>query len=193
MSKQVYRSGTSIGANIAESKNAQSKADFISKLTIALKEADETQYWLELLYDSDTISIEEFKSEKEPLWWVEFSEWEDPKTTDMFTKDNICLYLNPYYEGCPAPSMDASGGSIKNLDLLVDILAQTYLLIFNRLTDDDLRATKQNIGLTSNSICSILNQFIESCNETELDWGSSERLLKTLQINIRKMLTRGDE
>ena len=46
----------------AESKNAQSKADFISKLTIALKEADETQYWLELLYDSDTISIEEFKS-----------------------------------------------------------------------------------------------------------------------------------
>ena len=137
--------------------------------------------------------IEEFKSEKEPLWWVEFSEWEDPKTTDMFTKDNICLYLNPYYEGCPAPSMDASGGSIKNLDLLVDILAQTYLLIFNRLTDDDLRATKLNIGLTSNSICSILYQFIESCNETELDWGSSERLLKTLQINIRKMLTRGDE
>ena len=137
--------------------------------------------------------IEEFKSEKEPLWWVEFSEWEDPKTTDMFTKDNICLYLNPYYDGCPTPSMDATGGSIKNIDLLIDILAQTYLLIFERLSDDDLRATKLNIGLTSNSICSILNQFIESCNEVELDWGSSERLLKTLQINIRSMLTRGDE
>ena len=137
--------------------------------------------------------IEEFKSEKEPLWWVEFSEWEDPKTTDMFTKDNICLYLNPYYDGCPTPSMDATGGSIKNIDLLIDILAQTYLLIFERLSDDDLRATKLNIGLTSNSICSILNQFIESCNEVELDWGSSERLLKTLQINIRSMLTRGGE
>lgn len=137
--------------------------------------------------------IEEYKSDKEPLWWVEFSEWEDPKTTDMFTKDNICLFLNPYYDDCPSPSMDSSGGSIKNVDLLIDILAQTYLLIFERLSDDDLRATRLNIGLTSNSICSILNQFIENCNEVELDWGSPERLLKTLQINIRAMLIRGDE
>lgn len=137
--------------------------------------------------------IEEYKSEKEPLWWVEFSEWEDPKTSDMFTKDNICLYLNPYYEGCPSPSMDASGGSIKNIDLLIDILAQTYLLIFERLSEDELRATKQNIDLTNNSICSILHQFIESCNEVELDWGAPERLLKTLQVNIRKMLTKEDE
>ena len=137
--------------------------------------------------------IEEYKSDKEPLWWVEFSEWEDPKTTDMFTKDNICLYLNPYYDSCPSPSMDRSGGSIKNVDILIDILAQTYLLIFGRLSDDDLRATRLNIGLTSNSICSILNQFIESCNEVELDWGSPERLLKTLQINIRSMLIREDE
>ena len=44
MSKQIYRSGTSIGANIAESTNAQSEADFISKLSIALKEANETEY-----------------------------------------------------------------------------------------------------------------------------------------------------
>ena len=45
-----------LGANIAESKNAQSTADFISKLSISLKEADETEYWLELLKDSDTIT-----------------------------------------------------------------------------------------------------------------------------------------
>ena len=56
MSKQLCRSGTSIGANIAESKNAQSTADFISKLSISLK------YWLELLKDSDTITQEEFDS-----------------------------------------------------------------------------------------------------------------------------------
>ena len=49
MSKQLLRSGTSIGANIAESEHAQSKADFISKLYIALKEANETKYWLSLL------------------------------------------------------------------------------------------------------------------------------------------------
>ena len=62
MSKQVYRSGTSIGANIAESKTAQSDADFISKLSIALKEANETKYWLVLLHESETISDEEYKS-----------------------------------------------------------------------------------------------------------------------------------
>lgn len=62
MSKQVYRSGTSIGANIAESKTAQSDADFISKLSIALKEANETKYWLVLLHESKNISDEEYKS-----------------------------------------------------------------------------------------------------------------------------------
>ena len=67
MSKQVYRAGTSIGANIAESKNAQSKADFISKLSIALKESSETEYWLELLYNSETISEKEFNSLNQDL------------------------------------------------------------------------------------------------------------------------------
>ena len=62
MSKQVYRSGTSIGANIAESKTAQSDADFINKLSIALKEANEAKYWLVLLHESETISDEEYNS-----------------------------------------------------------------------------------------------------------------------------------
>ena len=61
ISKQILRSGTSIGANVRESKNAQSLADFIFKLTIALKEADETCYWLEILYESEIISETEFK------------------------------------------------------------------------------------------------------------------------------------
>ena len=56
LSKQILRSGTSIGANSRERKNSQSKADFINKLSIALKEADETQYWLELLYESSIIN-----------------------------------------------------------------------------------------------------------------------------------------
>ncbi len=56
LSKQILRSGTSIGANARERKNSQSKADFINKLSIALKEADETQYWLELLYESAIIN-----------------------------------------------------------------------------------------------------------------------------------------
>jgi len=62
LSKQILRSGTSIGANVKESIHAQSTADFINKLSIALKEADETEYWLELLHASDIINDEEFKS-----------------------------------------------------------------------------------------------------------------------------------
>ena len=58
LSKQILRSGTSIGANLRESRNAQSTSDFIHKLNIALKEADETQYWLELLKLSDIITEE---------------------------------------------------------------------------------------------------------------------------------------
>ena len=61
LSKQILRSGTSIGANIRESKNAQSKADFISKMNIALKEADETAYWLELLWESEIIEKSQVK------------------------------------------------------------------------------------------------------------------------------------
>ena len=62
MSKQLLRSGTSIGANARESINAQSAMDFINKLSIALKEANETQYWLELLYESGFIGETEYNS-----------------------------------------------------------------------------------------------------------------------------------
>ena len=55
IAKQMLRSGTSIGANIAESRYAQSKSDFASKLQIALKEAAETEYWLELLRDGELV------------------------------------------------------------------------------------------------------------------------------------------
>ena len=55
IAKQMLRAGTSIGANIAESRYAQSKSDFAAKLQIALKEAAETQYWLELLRDAELV------------------------------------------------------------------------------------------------------------------------------------------
>ena len=62
LSRQVLKSGTSIGANVRESKNAQSISDFISKLEIALKESDETEYWLEILHETQYISDDEFDS-----------------------------------------------------------------------------------------------------------------------------------
>ncbi|MBQ8656240.1 MAG: four helix bundle protein [Prevotella sp.] len=62
MSKQILRSGTSIGANVAESRNAQGPKDFISKLNIALKEADETHYWLGSLYRADYMTQPQYES-----------------------------------------------------------------------------------------------------------------------------------
>jgi len=62
LSKQVLRSGTSIGALVREAQYAQSKADFLHKLTIALKEANETEYWLLLLSESDYLDEKMFNS-----------------------------------------------------------------------------------------------------------------------------------
>ena len=62
LSKQLLRSGTAIGALVCEAKFAQSKADFINKLSIALKEANETQYWLNLLHDNEYLDNNSFQS-----------------------------------------------------------------------------------------------------------------------------------
>ena len=62
VSRQVCKSGTSIGANVAEAQRAQSTADFVSKMKIALKEANETQYWLQLLHETGYLSDREFDS-----------------------------------------------------------------------------------------------------------------------------------
>lgn len=62
LSKQLLRSGTSIGANVSEAERAQSKADFIAKFSIALKEANETLYWIKLLYKTDYFTEMQFAS-----------------------------------------------------------------------------------------------------------------------------------
>ncbi|MFM8295660.1 MAG: four helix bundle protein [Microcystaceae cyanobacterium] len=67
MSKQLLRSGTAIGALVRESEHAESKADFIHKLSVALKEANETDYWLELLYRTDYLTEKQYQSINENI------------------------------------------------------------------------------------------------------------------------------
>ena len=62
LSKQLLRSGTSIGANIAEAQQAQSKADFVAKLSIALKETTEAKYWIRLMSATGYLSEQEYRS-----------------------------------------------------------------------------------------------------------------------------------
>ena len=60
LTKQLLRSGTSIGANVTEAQQAQSRPDFIAKLSIALKEAAEAEYWLRMMYSTDYLTEQEF-------------------------------------------------------------------------------------------------------------------------------------
>lgn len=129
--------------------------------------------------------IEECNAKDQPLWWVEFSRWEDPRV-DLFSKENICLYLNTAYDDCPMV-----GETIKNLELLIQIISTTYLLIFKKLDDGELHDTKNDVGLNPNSICSIMHQFILGCES--LRWESDESLLKSIQQNVAKMLKEGDD
>ena len=62
LSKQLLRSGTSIGANVSEAQRGQSKADFTAKMSIALKEASESEYWIKLLYRTEYLSKEQYNS-----------------------------------------------------------------------------------------------------------------------------------
>ena len=70
LSRQILKSGTSIGANVRVSRFAQSTADFVSKLTIARKEAEETEYWLELLTAAEMISEKQRISLEKDLNWI---------------------------------------------------------------------------------------------------------------------------
>ena len=67
LSKQLLRCGTSIGANIAEAQRGQSTADFAAKMCVALKEANETEYWLRLLHKTDYLTAAEYASLQEDL------------------------------------------------------------------------------------------------------------------------------
>ena len=62
LSKQLLKSGTSIGANVSEAKQGQSRADFLAKISISLKEACETNYWLRLLFATDYLTKQEYDS-----------------------------------------------------------------------------------------------------------------------------------
>ena len=139
--------------------------------------------------------IEEVNSNKDPLWWVDIGEWENPLETDLFTRESFCLYLNTHYPACPKPSLSIENKAIKNFDLLVDILAQTYLLLFLHLTEEQRQATIHDRGLSPNSICSVLHQFIESCQQElhlEIIDKSPQKVLKNLQKNVREILLKGD-
>ena len=82
------------------------------------------------------------------------------------------------------------GEKINNLELLIQIISTTYLLIFKKFNDEELYDTKNDVGLNPNSICSIMHQFIVG---ESFSWESDERLLKSIQQKVANMLKEGDD
>ena len=94
MSKQILRSGTSIGANLAESECAMSSKDFLSKIYIALKECNETLYWLDLLYETDFINDKAYFSIREDCNEIKRILMATTKTMckkEIFHEEEICF------------------------------------------------------------------------------------------------------
>lgn len=131
--------------------------------------------------------IIEVNSKTQPLWWLELSDWSDPKT-DLFNEDNLCIYLNTAYDSCPK-----MGDSIKYADVLIDIITSAYVMLFQRIKEmGELADTINDVDLEQGSISKILFYFKNSC-ETDIDFSSVEKMHKSIWTNVANMIYGGEE
>ncbi len=131
--------------------------------------------------------ITEVNNKKLPMWWLELSDWSEPKE-DLFNEDNLCIYLNTAYESCPR-----LGDTIKHADVLIDIITTAYVMLFKRVMDCGCLAdTINDVGLEQGSISKILFYFKDSC-ENEIDFSTEERMHKSIWMNVADMIYGGDE
>ena len=131
--------------------------------------------------------IVEINDKKQPMWWLEFSDWNEPKE-DLFDESNVCIYLNTAYDSCPK-----IGESIKNVDVLIDIIATAYTMLFQRVIDCGYLAdTVNEVGLGDGSICSMLAFFLTN-RVNDIDFSSEERMHKSIWMTVANLLVGGDE
>lgn len=129
--------------------------------------------------------IKEVKDPNMPLWWLELNQWDDP-TQDPFNEDYVCLYLNSHYSFCPKV-----GDTIKNVDILVEIVSTAYLMIIKKIEEMGyLVPTLDGNNLEVGSISQAMYYFYTSCDPA-LKLESIDLLQKTIRINIERMLKGG--
>ena len=129
--------------------------------------------------------IKEVKDPNMPLWWLELNQWDDP-TQDPFNEDYVCLYLNSHYSFCPKV-----GDTIKNVDILVEIVSTAYLMIIKKIEEMGyLVPTLDGNNLEVGSISQAMYYFYTSCDPA-LKPESIDLLQKTIRINIERMLKGG--
>lgn len=131
--------------------------------------------------------IQEVNSKQQPLWWLEIGDWVDPRQ-DLFNEDNLCLYLNSAYDCSPKV-----GESIKNEDVLIEIITTAYTMIFQKIMDMEcLSQTVNDVDLEPGSISKIMFYFWSGC-DTSIDTSSVERMHKTMWPNVAAMINGGNE
>jgi len=131
--------------------------------------------------------IKDVKENNQPLWWMELKQWEDPRR-DPFDEDYVCLYLNSHYDYCPKV-----GDTIKNVELLIEIISAAYLMIIQKIDDMGyLNDTLNDVGLEPGSISKVIYYFYTSCS-VPLKYESIDALQKTIHQNIEVMLRGGDD
>ena len=112
------------------------------------------------------LNIAEINDKKQPMWWLELSDWSEPKE-DLFNEENICIYLNTAYDSCPK-----MGEPIKNADVLIDIITTVYVMLFGKIKDCGcLSDTVNDVNLESGSISKMMFFFKSSC-ETDIDFST---------------------
>jgi len=123
LSKQLLRSGTSIGANVRVAEHAQSKKDFIHKLSISLKEANETEYWLDLLFETKYLTEEEFQSVKYKIIELLKTKKGKNRLNDMKNLVKSVNYCQKSNHGCgnPVPKIKAEK---KKSTIEINIIAE---------------------------------------------------------------------
>ena len=131
--------------------------------------------------------IQEVNDKKQPLWWLDMSSWEDP-TSELFNEDSLCIYLNTSYDTCPRV-----GDSVKNSDVLIEIISTAYMMIFRKIEElGFLQQTICDVDLEPGSISKVMFYFYDSC-DYRIDFSSVERLHKSIWMNVAIMINGGTE
>lgn len=162
----------------------EGEENLINRAGVTIGEIDSVA--LSFTDDFMEFPIVEVNDKNAPLWWLDITQWDDP-TTDPFSSDYVCLYLNTAYSCCPK-----AGSTTKGQELLVEIISTCYLMLFQELINRDcISNTINNVGLEPGSISKVLYYFSAGCDPAIRTESISE-MQKSIRINVERMLSEAD-
>lgn len=135
--------------------------------------------------------IKQFYGDKEPLWYLQISSWEDP-AEDLLSEENVCIYLNTAYKNCPTPNNMKNNG-----DLLVEIISSAYLMLFHNLTEEQLHSVlNEDHTFADGSISAALAYLyavMDGADQEKFNTKRIEEQHRALQNTLRRLLKKAIE